>query len=87
MSVPSSLPVPKFTLRSIFSTGGPLGYKSEDFLLFVTFFTRYLFVAFRGFFCGPYLLGKTVFGPFSRLLRGPHFWQVLRVLALEKSSD
>ena len=58
--------------------------------LFVTcdVFTHYFFVAFSWFFSwlfrGPHLLGKTVFGPFSWLFR---FGQILRVLALEKSSE
>ena len=71
--------------------------------LFVTcgVFTRYFFVAFRGFswlFRGPLLSRKTVFGPFSLLFRGffvafswlfrgPRFGQILRVLALEQSSE
>ena len=62
-------------------------------------FTRYFFVAFSCFFRGPLLSRKTVFGPFSLLSRGffvvffvafswpPRFGQILRVLALEQSSD
>ena len=55
-------------------------------------------MAFAWLFHGPHLLGKTVFGRFSWLFRGfsvafswpfrgPHFGQILRVLALEKSSE
>ena len=68
--------------------------------LFVTcgVFTRYFFVAFSWLFRGPLLSRKTVFGPFSLLFRGffvvfswlfrgPRFGQILRVLALEQSSE
>ena len=64
--------------------------------LFVTcdVFTRYFFVAFSCLFRGPHLLGKQCLGVFrgffvvfSWLFRGPHFGQILRVLALEKSSE
>ena len=44
-------------------------------------------VAFSWFFRGLHLLGKTVFGSFSWRFRGPRFGQILRVLALEKSSE
>ena len=44
-------------------------------------------MVFSWLFRGPHLPGKTVFGPFSWLFRGPRFGQILRVLALEKSSD
>ena len=55
-------------------------------------------MVFSCLFRGPHLLGKTVFGSFSWLFRGffvafswlfrgPRFGQILRVLALEKSSD
>ena len=51
-------------------------------------------VAFLRLFRGPHLLRKTVFGRFrgffvvfSWLFRGPHFGAILRVLALEESSD
>ena len=57
---------------------------SEDFSLLVTF----LLVAFSWLFRGPHLLGKQCLGfffvAFSWLFR---FGQILRVLALEKSSD
>ena len=57
--------------------------------LFVTccVFTRYFFVVFSWLFRGPLLSRKTVFGPFSWLFRGPCFGQILRVLALEQSSE
>ena len=61
--------------------------------LFVTcgVFTRYFFVAFSWFFSwlfrGPLLSRNTVFGPFSWLFRGPRFGQILRVFALEQSSE
>ena len=42
---------------------------------------------FSWLFRGPLLSRKTVFGPFSLLFRGPRFGQILRVLALEQSSD
>ena len=44
-------------------------------------------MVFSWLFRGPHLLRKTVFGRFSWLFRGPHFGQILRVLALEESSD
>ena len=67
---------------------------SEDFSLLVAF----LLVTFSWLFRGPLLSRKTVFGPFSLLFRGffvafswlfrgPRFGQILRVLALEQSSD
>ena len=65
--------------------------------LFVTcdVFARYLSVAFpwlfHGFFVALVCLEKQVFGRFSWLFpwlfRGPYFRQILRVLALEKSSE
>ena len=56
------------------------------------------FVVFSWLFRGPLLSRKTVFGPFSLLFRGffvaflwlfrgPRFGQILRVLALEQSSE
>ena len=61
-------------------------------------FTRYFFVAFswffRGFFVTLFCLEKQCSGlfryffvAFSWLFRGPRFGQILRVLALEQSSD
>ena len=73
--------------------------KSEDFSLLVwRFYSCYFFVAFSWLFRGPLLSRKTVFGPFSLLFRGffvafpwlfrgPRFGQILRVLALEQSSE
>ena len=68
--------------------------------LLVTFslLFRGFFVAFSWLFRGPLLSRKTVFGPFSLLFggffvafswlfRGPRFGPILRVLALEQSSD
>ena len=55
----------------------------EDFSLLVAF----LLVTFSWLFRGPLLSRKTVFGPFSLLFRGPRFGQILRVLALEQSSE
>ena len=68
--------------------------------LFVTsdVFTRYFFVAFpwlfRGFFVALFCLEKQCLGlfrgffvAFSWLFRGPRFGQILRVLALEQSSE
>ena len=68
--------------------------------LFVTcdVFIRYFFVTFswlfRGFFVALICLEKQCLGVFrgffvvfSWLFRGPHFGQILRVLALEQSSD
>ena len=68
--------------------------------LLVTFswLFRGFFVAFSWLFRGPLLSRKTVFGPFSLLFRGffvvfwwlfrgPRFGQILRVLALEQSSE
>ena len=68
--------------------------------LFVTcgVFTRYFFVAFswffRGFFVALFCLEKQCSGlfryffvVFSWLFRGPRFGQILRVLALEQSSE
>ena len=48
-------------------------------------FCLLLFLGFSVAFCGPHLLVKAVF--FQWLFRGPHFVQILRLLALEKSSD
>ena len=62
---------------------------------------RFYSLLFRGFswlFRGPLLSRKTMFGPFSLLFRGffvafswlfrgPRFGQILRVLALEQSSE
>ena len=55
---------------------------------------RGFFVVFSWLFRGPLLSRKTVFGPFryffvvfSWLFRGPCFGQILRVLALEQSSE
>ena len=45
----------------------------------------FLLVTFPWLFRGPHLLRKTVFGRW--LFRGPQFGQILRVLALEKSSE
>ena len=42
---------------------------------------------FSWLFRGPLLSRNTVFGPFSWLFRGPRFGQILRVLALEQSSE
>ena len=64
---------------------------SEDFSLLVAF----LLVTFSWLFRGPLLSRKTVFGPFSLLFRGffvAFSWlfrvgQILRVLALEQSSE
>ena len=68
--------------------------------LLVTFswLFRGFFVVFSWLFRGPLLSRKTVFGPFSLpfrgffvvfswLFRGPRFGQILRVLALEQSSE
>ena len=41
----------------------------------------------RGFFVCLEKKKKTLFGPFRGLFRGPHIGQMLRVLALEKSSE
>ena len=71
---------------------------SEDFSFLVTFLLvtfRGSFVAFPWLFRGPHLLGKQCLGVFfvvffvffSWLFRGPPFGQILRVLALEKSSE
>ena len=60
---------------------------SEDFSLLVTFLLVTFPWLFRGFFVALICLRKTVFGRFSWLFRGPRFGQILRVLALEKSSD
>ena len=61
--------------------------ESEDFSLLVAF----LLVTFSWLFRGPLLSRKTVFGPFfvtfSWFFRGPRFGQILRVLALEQSSE
>ena len=78
----------------------PDKHSSEDFSLLVTcgVFARYFFVVFSWLFRGPLLSRKTVFGPFSLLFRGlfvafswffrgPRFGQILRVLALEQSSE
>ena len=53
---------------------------SEDFSLLVTFLLVTFSWLFRGFFRGFFVV-------FSWLFRGPHFGQILRVLALEKSSE
>ena len=64
--------------------------------LFVTcdVFARYFFVAFPWLFHGPHLLRKQCLGVFRGFFvafpwpfHGPHFGQILRVLALEKSSE
>ena len=59
--------------------------------LFYSVLFRGFFVVFSWLFRGPLLSRKTVFGPFfvtfSWLFRGPRFGQILRVLALEQSSD
>ena len=51
----------------------------------------FLLVTFSWLFRGPRLSRKTMFGPFSLLFRGffvaPRFGQILRVLALEQSSE
>ena len=65
---------------------------------FYSLLFRGFFVVFSWLFRGPLLSRKTVFGPFSLLFRGffvvfswlfrgPRFGQILRVLALEQSSD
>ena len=66
----------------------------KSFRYLLRFYSLYFFVAFSWFFRGPLLSRKTVFGPFSLLFRGffvafswPCFGQILRVLALEQSSD
>ena len=56
---------------------------SEDFSLLVTF----LLVTFSWLLRGPHLLRKTVLRSFSWLFRGSPFGQILRALALEKSSE
>ena len=65
---------------------------------FYSLLFRGFFVVFSWLFRGPLLSRKTVFGPFSLLFRGffvafswffrgPRFGQILRVLALEQSSE
>ena len=88
----------RLSLYSIFQWATHL---SEDFSLLVAFLLvtfSWLYVVFSWLFRGPLLSGKTVFGPFSLLFRGffvafswlfrgPRFGQILRVLALELSSE
>ena len=65
---------------------------------FYSLLFRGFFVVFSWLFRGPLLSRNTVFGPFSWLFRGffvafswlfrgPRFGQILRVLALEQSSE
>ena len=68
--------------------------RSEDFSLLVTFLLVTSSWLFHGFFVAIICLEKQCLGVFRGffvafpwLFRGPHFGQILRVLALEKSSD
>ena len=67
------------------------GDGSEDFSLPVTFSHVNFSWLFRGFFVALICLEKQFFVrfsvAFSWLFRGPHFGQIVRVLALEKSSE
>ena len=67
---------------------------SEDFSLLVAFLLVTFSWFFRGFFVALFYLEKQCSGlfryffvVFSWLFRGPRFGQILRVLALEQSSD
>ena len=70
------------------------GHFSEDFSLLVAFLLVTFSWFFRGFFVALFCLEKQCSGlfryffvVFSWLFRGPHFGQILRVLALEQSSE
>ena len=86
-------------LKHNFPAHGNLCQKTFRYLWrFYSLLFRGFSVVFSRLFRGPLLSRKTVFGRFSWLFRGffvafswpsrgPHFGQILRVLALEKSSD
>ena len=80
--------------RSVIRIANRIPYKSEDFSLLVAFLLVTFSWLFRGFFVALFGPEKQCSGffryffvVFSWLFRGPRFGQILRVLALERSSE